>query len=76
MAQADRDALIAFYHATGGARWHHKENWDTDADLSQWHGVKVNIQGRVVALSLVDKSLQGILTWTLLESVLLALRYA
>lgn len=62
MAQGDRDALIAFYNATGGANWHHNGSWDTDAALSQWHGVKVNGLGRVVALSLPANRLGGIVT--------------
>lgn len=62
MAHADRHALIALYNATGGASWHQNENWDTDADFSQWHGVKANDQGRLVAMSLSLNYLRGILT--------------
>lgn len=62
MGHADRHALVAFHNATGGASWRHKENWDTDADLSQWHGIEVNGQGRVVALSLPLNNLRGIVT--------------
>lgn len=62
MAHADRHALIALYNATGGASWHQNENWDMDADFSQWHGVKANDQGRLVAMSLSLNYLRGILT--------------
>lgn len=60
MAHADRDALVALYNATGGATWKEKTNWDTGADLSQWCGIKVDDQGRVVELNLFWNNLQGI----------------
>ncbi|CAN0571569.1 unnamed protein product, partial [Laminaria digitata] len=61
MASTDRDALVALYNATDGAHWKRKTNWNTSADLSQWHGIKVNGQGRVVELHLSDNNLRGIL---------------
>lgn len=61
MAQTDRKALVALYNATRGAQWKENHNWNTDADLSQWHGVEVNDQDRVVALSLANNGLEGIL---------------
>lgn len=61
MAQTDREALVALYNATGGAKWNTNYSWNTDADLSQWYGVEVNDQDRVVALSLSSNNLQGIL---------------
>lgn len=60
MAQTDREALVALYNATGGENWSTYTNWNTGADLSEWHGVKVNGQGRVVVLKLVSNNLQGI----------------
>ncbi|CAN0466599.1 unnamed protein product [Ectocarpus sp. 12 AP-2014] len=59
MVLTDREVLVALYNATGGARWHRKENWNTDAALSQWQGVKVNRQGRVVEVSLPTNNLTG-----------------
>ncbi|CAM9872276.1 unnamed protein product [Ectocarpus sp. 8 AP-2014] len=64
MAQTDRDALIALYDATGGDHWVVKENWNTGAALSQWDGVQVNSEGRVVRLSLPSNNLSG--TWMIL----------
>lgn len=55
----DRIALLALYGLTGGATWNNNDNWDTDADLSLWHGVEVNAQGRVVTLKLPYNNLQG-----------------
>ncbi|CAB1103811.1 unnamed protein product [Ectocarpus sp. CCAP 1310/34] len=60
MASTDRDALVALYNATEGGRWSTNRNWNTGAPLSQWHGVHVNDQGRVVALELAENNLQGI----------------
>ncbi|CAN0127637.1 unnamed protein product [Scytosiphon promiscuus] len=59
MAQTDRDVLVAIHHATSGANWYQNTNWNTDADLSDWHGVEVNDQGRVVGLILYSNNLQG-----------------
>lgn len=56
---ADRDVLVRLFQSTGGAEWERKDNWDTDTDISLWYGVKVNEQGRVVELSLVDNYLRG-----------------
>ncbi|CAN0162922.1 unnamed protein product [Scytosiphon promiscuus] len=54
----DRDVLVAFFNATGGARWKKNSNWNTDATLSDWHGVEV-YQGRVVKLELSRNNLKG-----------------
>ncbi|CAN0011162.1 unnamed protein product, partial [Ectocarpus sp. 13 AM-2016] len=52
MASTDRDLLLALFNATDGAFWKNKTSWGTDADLSQWHGVGINDQGRVGELTL------------------------
>lgn len=60
MALADRAALSALFRSTNGTRWKYNCNWNTDAELSQWHGVMVNeADGRVVGLDLRDNNLQG-----------------
>lgn len=56
----DRDALFALYRSAGGKGWKRSDNWGTDADLSQWQGVKVDHQGRVVELDLCRHNLEGI----------------
>lgn len=61
MASADRASLVALFRATGGTSWKRSDNWNTDADLSKWYGVKVNDQGRVVKLDLNRNNLQGII---------------
>lgn len=66
MAHTDRHALVALYNATDGPNWRNNSNWITGADLSQWYGVNVNTQGRVVELSLKFNNLRGTesLLWT------------
>lgn len=59
MAQTDRQALVAFYNATDGAAWANNENWNTNAALFRWYGVKVNTNGRVVELRLEGNNLRG-----------------
>ncbi|CAM9583263.1 unnamed protein product [Ectocarpus sp. 4 AP-2014] len=59
MVQTDREALVALYGVTGGANWTNNENWITIDDLSQWHGVRINDDGRVVRLQLFSNNLRG-----------------
>lgn len=42
VADPDRDALVAFYHATGGDDWSRNDNWLSDQPIWQppgWYGV-------------------------------------
>ncbi len=55
----DRDVLAVLYRATDGPNWQHYYNWLSDAPLSEWYGIKVNVAGRVVALSLDRNGLYG-----------------
>ncbi|CAN0115865.1 unnamed protein product [Pylaiella littoralis] len=59
MASTDRDALVALYNATDGADRNNETNWNTDADIWQWHGIEVNSQGRVLDLRLECNNLRG-----------------
>jgi len=60
IAWMDRNALVALYHSTGGADcWRNSENWDSEDDVSTWYGVKVDDEGRVVALHLGHNNLAG-----------------
>ena len=44
--QSERDALIAFYNATGGDNWTNNTNWNTSEPVSTWYGVTTqNING-------------------------------
>ena len=55
----DREALTAFYHATGGPNWEDDTNWLTDAPIGQWYGVRTDESGRVVSMQLPDNGLTG-----------------
>lgn len=56
---SEREALIAFYDATGGDTWVDNTNWCTDADLSEWYGVTTDVFGRVLILNLRYNNLTG-----------------
>ena len=55
----DRDALIAFYNATGGSNWTNNTNWLSDEPLEEWHGVITDAGGRVTTLQLSENNLVG-----------------
>ena len=55
----DRDALEAFYRATGGPNWTNNTNWLTNAPLDDWHGVTTDSDGRVRGVDLDDNNLSG-----------------
>ena len=59
MENPDREALTALYNAMDGANWTNNTNWLTDAPLDEWHGVRVDGEGRVIGLSLSDNRLSG-----------------
>ena len=50
---ADRAALVALYHATGGEGWRESTNWLTDTPLGEWYGVTTDSDGRVTELALL-----------------------
>lgn len=56
---SERDALIAVYHATGGADWAQNTNWLTAEPLGSWHGVTTDRNGRVIELDLNRNLLSG-----------------
>ena len=56
---SDRDALVAFYHSTGGASWDTNTNWLSDRPIGEWHGVTTNSNGRVIKLNLPENQLTG-----------------
>ena len=56
---SERDALVAFYRATGGSTWKDNTNWLSDAPIGQWYGVRTDEDGKVVELRLNDNRLSG-----------------
>lgn len=57
----DRQVLIDFYNATGGAGWDDSGNWNTPSRIGNWHGVTTNAAGFVTELSLENNDLTGTL---------------
>ena len=55
----DRPALVALYDSTDGDGWTNSDNWLTDAPISEWHGVEVDDDRRVIALRLDRNYLVG-----------------
>ena len=57
--KTDREAVVAFYNATGGENWVTSYNWLSDAPLDEWEGVRTNDDGRVTSLYLDHNDLSG-----------------
>lgn len=62
VASTDREVLLALYRSTDGVYWYRRTNWGTRAALSDWYGVDVNEDGRVVRLKLGYNNLRGTVT--------------
>jgi hypothetical protein len=56
---SDRLALEALFRSCGGAGWERRGGWMTDVELSEWQGVTVDAEGRVVQLDLRTNNLAG-----------------
>ena len=59
LPQSDRDVLEILYDRTRGDGWADGTNWLSDEPLSEWGGVEIDDNGRVVALSLSGNNLRG-----------------
>ncbi len=57
----DSLALVDLYNATDGANWTNNTGWLTDPILSNWYGVGINGDGRVVSINLTNNNLIGII---------------
>lgn len=73
--QAEADALLAFYTATGGDDWTDNTGWGTDTTADNWYGVTV-AGGHVTKIELNSNGLTGNAGTTLapLAAVLLTLK--
>lgn len=56
---AERDALIAFYNATGGENWENNTNWCSDRPVNEWYGVQLDYKGMVRGIRLTENNLSG-----------------
>ena len=52
-------ALVGLYTSTNGKSWTNNDNWLSQAPLASWHGVTVDVDGRVTGLDLSDNNLSG-----------------
>jgi hypothetical protein len=59
MDYPDREALVAFYNATGGTGWTDNTNWLSDSPIGEWYGVATDETGRVTDLVLTGNKLTG-----------------
>ena len=60
-ASPDRQVLEALYDATGGPGWTSSGNWNSEAPLDQWYGVRTDTSGRVIELNLDNNGLSGVI---------------
>ena len=58
-SEPDRAVLEMLHEATGGPGWTDSEGWLGGPILDDWHGVRVDSLGRVVALALDGNGLSG-----------------
>jgi hypothetical protein len=67
--QSDSLALVAIYRATGGDKW--TRRWVLSQSLSQWAGVIIDDDRRVVGLNLSSNNLSGTLPedWRYLDKL-------
>lgn len=56
--EEEKEALIAFYKATGGPQWKNNTNWCSDKPLEEWYGISC-LYGVVNGIDLSDNNLTG-----------------
>jgi len=59
VADAQTNALVAFYHATGGPNWTNNTNWLTSNPLDTWFGLDTDVNGNVNLISISNNNLVG-----------------
>lgn len=57
----NRQVLVDFYNATGGAGWDDDNYWNSASAIGSWYGVETDAQGLVTELVLDDNNLTGTL---------------
>ena len=55
----DEAVLVKLYEATDGDNWTNNEGWLSDQPLATWHGVDVDVEGKVTRLVLDRNNLKG-----------------
>lgn len=59
--QSEKQALVDLYRACHGPKWKVQTNWCSKEPIQRWHGVKVDLNGFVVGLTLPSNNLRGAL---------------
>lgn len=59
--QREKDALIAFYNATGGDKWKKRDNWCSDKPINEWYGISSMDGVHIDRLFMSDNNLSGVL---------------
>jgi Leucine-rich repeat (LRR) protein len=54
----EREILVKLYDATNGAEWKISKNWNSNADICDWHGIGCK-EGRVILVNLGANNLSG-----------------
>ena len=57
--ESEHKVLIDIFKALDGVNWNIKDNWCSDKPISEWFGITINKNGKVVALSLTANNLTG-----------------
>jgi len=57
----NRQVLVDFYNATGGAGWEEDSYWNSASAIGSWYGVDTDAEGLVTGLVLDDNNLTGTL---------------
>ncbi len=60
----DLQTLTEIYNSLNGANWTNSTNWLSGTDFSNWYGVSVDNNGRLVGLNLSENGLIGVLPET------------
>ena len=55
----NREALVAFYNATGGPNWANNTNWLSNKLFGEWYGVTTDKYEQVAELRLIKNNLSG-----------------
>lgn len=59
--ESDAAVLKSLYEAAGGPNWTNASGWLDGSVLEEWHGVRTDSEGRVIALDLNQNGLAGAL---------------
>ena len=59
-SEADSLVLVTLYNFSQGSSWFNNTGW-LQAPVSQWHGITLNSDGRVVSIDLSDNGLSGLI---------------